>query len=146
VDLPRQIAISMTRDGIATVAWSNALGDAYPLRVASTDATGRFASATQLDSSGAVGDLASSPGGTTLLTWTSFTGQFGDGQGTRILPAVRPAGAVTFGPPETVASSDQIAAGGPHAAFDPRNEQPTAVWPAFLTPATTALNLAARTA
>lgn len=144
VDLPRRIALGMTRDGLATVAWSNAVGDTYPLRVATSDATGRFASATQLDASGAVGDLALSTRGSTLLSWTSFHGQFGSEQATQVLAALRPAGARAFAAPEVVAAADQVGVDGPRAAFDPRNDVPTVVWPARLTPPTNAVHLAVR--
>jgi hypothetical protein len=126
------------------VAWSNAVGDTYPLRVATSDAIGRFSASTELDSAGAVGDLALNAGGSTLLTWTRFQGHYPDEQATQVLAALRPAGTPAFGAPETVATDDHVGVDGPRAAFDPRNDRPAVVWSAGLSSPMNALHLAVR--
>jgi hypothetical protein len=128
VSVPDRIALALTDDGRATVAWANALAGANPVKVATTDRGGRFGASTQLTPSGAVGDLAVSATGATLITWTGFEGGFGDERDTQALAALRPAEGTTFGPPELVGPPEPVAPQTPRAAFDPRTDTPVVVW------------------
>lgn len=125
---PGRVALGVAPDGTATVAWTQAVGKpvTYPVRVATAVAADTFAPFTQLAPSGAVHDLATGPGGTTLVVW----GQIADNpdQAGQIVAAIRPGGAGAFSAAEPVSGTD-----GPSlavAAFDPVTAQPSIVWTA----------------
>ena len=141
---PGRVVLGVAADGTATVAWSQAVGKpaTYPVRVAISAFANAFASFTQLAPSGAVHDIATGPGGTTLVVW----GRLGDNpdQAEQIVAAIRPGGSGTFGAAEAVSGTDapSIAV----AAFDPVTGQPAIVWTARQPGAATGVRLASRPA
>ena len=92
---------------------------------------GGFGPVTTLAVNGAPGSVSAAPDGGTLVTWT--TGTFGyaapPSEQTDAFAALRPAGAATLGPPETL-SSPALEDFAPAAAYDPISGLPLAVWPA----------------
>ncbi len=126
---PGRVALGVAPDGTATVAWSQVAGNpvtTYPVRVATSTPSGVFGPATQLAASGAVHDLATGPGGTTLVVWGSLADN--PDQAEQIVAAIRPGGAAAFGAAELVSEPGEpsIAA----AAFDPVTARPAVVWTA----------------
>jgi hypothetical protein len=126
--IPDRIALALTDDGRATLVWANAFAGANPVKVATTNGGGRFGASTQLAPSGAVGDVAVSATGATLVTWTSFEGVFGGDHDTRVMAAVRSGESTAFGPPEAVGPPMPIAPQTPRAAFVPRTDTAVVVW------------------
>jgi hypothetical protein len=141
---PGRVALGVAPDGTATVAWSQAVGKpaTYPVRVAISAFPNAFTSFTQLAPSGAVHDLATGPGGTTLVVW----GQIADNpdQAEQIVAAIRPGGSGTFGAAEAVSGTDDPSTAV--AAFDPVTGQPSIVWTARSTSAAPGVRLATRPA
>jgi hypothetical protein len=142
--VPGRVALGMSRDGRATLAWSNARGrrfpPTYPVRTASTGRSGGFGRVTQLAENGGVHDLAVASDGSAVVTWSPYDPE-------EELPAplyaqVRPSGAPAFGAVEQVSPPDATVFGS-DVAYDPRTGRPVAVW--ITLGATSELQLAART-
>jgi hypothetical protein len=142
----QRIALALAGDGTATVAWSGMPADAPPtsepapnVRVASTDALGRFVAFAEI-APGVFGDLSVRVDGTTLVTWTAFgppavaQAGLGEGSSRQRLAALRAPGADAFGPAEAMSAPEawgSLSDGyDPDSAFNPRNGEPTVVWPA----------------
>jgi hypothetical protein len=132
--VPGQLALGMSPDGRATIAWSNVRAGfdfpRYPVRVASTGATGGFGPVTQLADNGAAEDMAVGADGTALVAWGSLIPGEDDSGLAPLYAAVRPPNAASFGGPEQI-SSPGVGATGADVAFDPRTGRPTAVWQAI---------------
>ena len=134
--VPHRLAVAMAPDGTATAAWGNVRGSEIdrrlPVRTATAPPSGGFGRISQLADTGLLGSVTTAANGTTLITWTNqalgytFPGpEPGD-----VLAALRPAGALAFGSPETVSSAELEDTGPAAAAFNPRTGQPAVVWPA----------------
>ena len=106
---PGELDLVMASDGTATATWSaytrRQPAATVEVRAATAHPGGRFAAAQAigpgaLASNAHLSDVAASPAGAVVATWTSYAGGFGR---ELVMAAVRPAGAPTFGPPEVVA-------------------------------------------
>jgi hypothetical protein len=115
----RPVALALTGDRDATVAWTGFDGANARVRVASTDPSGRFGAQQDVSPAGrdgVVSDLAAA-GGTRLVVWDN--GSFDANQ---VFAAVAPAGAA-FGAAEAVSAAQEARAG--RAVLTPA---PTVVW------------------
>lgn len=137
-----RVALGVAPDGTATVAWSQAVGKpvTYPVRVATAVFANAFPPFTQLAPSGAVHDLATGPGGTTLVVW----GPIADNpdQAEQIVAAIRPSEPRIFGAAGAVSGADELSLAV--AAFDPVSGQPSIVWTARKAGAAQGVRLATR--
>lgn len=122
----------------AFVAWTG--HDAtWRVRVATTDASGRFAAAQTVSpaTGGAVlGDIAALPDGTAAITWSGLDGE---NLVRDVSAAVRRSGG-TFGPPELVSDG---ALRQSSIALDPTTGRPTVTWPQRLGPVTSVASITA---
>ena len=103
----RPVALALTGDRDATVAWTGFDGANARVRVAATDASARFIAPQDVSPAGrdgVVSDLAAA-GGTRLVVWDN--GSFDANQ---VFAAVAPAGAA-FGPAEAVSAAQEARAG-----------------------------------
>jgi hypothetical protein len=128
-----RLALAVAPDGTATAAWSPpGRGPLrYPVLTATAPAGRPFAAPVRLDASGAVGDVAVSPAGATLVVWARIPQENVADETDRIVAALRPAGASAFGPAEEVTAED-VGSGelalSPSAAFDPVTGDAAIVW------------------
>jgi hypothetical protein len=136
------VVLAVAADGRATAAWSGVRRSAptdltFPVMSATSDATGRFAPATEIAPDGVVGGLAVRADGAAIATWirTLSVGPT-TGQATA---AVRPGGATTFGAAEAIADPD--VASPPTAAFDPVSGGAVVAWAARPTGVDTSMGL-----
>jgi len=124
-----RIALAMSTEGRATLAWSNARGRTfpltYPVRTASTGRTGGFRPVAQLADNGGVRDVAVAADGSTLVAWSPYDPE--EERPTPLYARVRPAGAAAFGAAELVSPPDGSTIGS-DVAYSPRTGRPTAVW------------------
>ena len=127
--VPGHLAAVMTRDGTATLAWTNVVGDSFPLRTATAAPGARFGQTAQLSPNGVVGGLAVDRGAT-LLTWTDAQPDVAEPPPRDVFAALRPAGAAAFGAPERVSTAAFDDFDPAAAAFDPQAGRPTVLWPA----------------
>ena len=122
----------------ALVAWTGHDG-AWRVRVASTDASGRFGGGQSVSPAGSgavLGDLAALPDGTAAVAWSGLDGEH---LVKDVVAAVRPAGG-TFGQPEQVSDG---ALRQPSIALDPTTRRPTVTWPQRLGPVTSVATITA---
>ncbi|HYM57553.1 MAG TPA: hypothetical protein VES79_06270 [Solirubrobacteraceae bacterium] len=108
----------------AVVAWTGYDGSTNRVRVAETDAAGRFGGPLDVSPPGTdavLSDLAAGAGGQRLAVWTATSAT----QRRQVQAAFAAPGA-TFGPPELVSANEEADTGG--AAFDPRTAVPTVLW------------------
>jgi hypothetical protein len=133
----------MSRDGRATLAWSNARGRTfpftYPVRTARTGRTGGFGPVTQLAENGGVEDLAVASDGSVVVTWSPYDDE--EQLPTPLYAQIRPPGAAAFGAAELISPPDATVIGS-DVAYDPRTARPVAIW--IPLGATAELQLAAR--
>jgi hypothetical protein len=122
------VSAAIDPDGTATVAWSGvAAGElAYPVRVATARAAGRFGDTAQLAPNGAARGVVTAHDGTTTVLWGVLTDPEAE-QLDRILASRRPAVAGDFAPPEAV-SPPEPAVNNASIALDPRTGHPSALW------------------
>jgi len=137
---PHELAVGISPDGTATVAWSTPVNaaDDHEVRVATAFGGGRFAPATALGP-GLGPDVAVRRDGVVLVAWRApigptFSAAGGAAPGQQILAAVRSSLAVGFGPAEAVspvqASGGLGLAGEPQAVFARRTGRAIVLWPA----------------
>ena len=127
---PGRVAIGVAPNGVATVAWSQAVGtpvSTFPVRVATSSAAGVFGPSTDLAALGAVQDVAVNSQGTALVVWGGIT-LADPQQAVQVMASIRPGGSSSFGAAETVSAADQPSIAD--AAFDPVTGQPVVVWTA----------------
>jgi hypothetical protein len=132
--VPGRVALGMSPDGRATVAWSNVRGDfaapRYPVRAASTGPTGGFGPVTQLADNGAAQDVAAGADGTALVAWGSLIPGEDESGFAPLFATIRAPSSAGFGAPEQI-SPPAAGVAGADVAFDRRTGRPTAVWQAF---------------
>jgi hypothetical protein len=124
------VQVAITAAGVATAAWTQVLGkpvSGYPVRVATTGATGRFGAAATLAPLGAVDDLSLAADGTALLVFGRITTADPD-QAAQVMAAVRATGAPSFGAVEAVSDADQPSVAD--GTFDPATGNVVVVWTA----------------
>lgn len=132
---PGEVGAGIAADGTATVAWSSVVRATQPVNQAdvriATARPGRNFGTSQVIATGAtnnVEDLAVSPRGSALVTWTAY----GTGRGVSVMAAFRPAGTAAFGPPEVVTTFAQswfnAIDPAPAAAIDDATETPAVAW------------------
>ena len=124
------VQVAITAAGVATAAWTQVLGkpvSGYPVRVATTGATGRFGAAATLAPLGAVDDLSLAADGTALLVFGRITTADPD-QAAQVMAAVRAPGAPSFGAVEAVSDADQPSVAD--GTFDPATGNAVVVWTA----------------
>lgn len=122
----------------AVVAWTGH-DSAWRVRVASTDASGRFGAGQTVSpaTGGAVlGDVAALPDGTAAVAWSGLDGE---NLVRDVSAAVRPAGGA-FGAPELVSDG---ALRQPSIALDPTTRRPTVTWAQRLGSATSVASITA---
>lgn len=119
-------------DAEATVAWTAVEADAqgnerYSVQSATTDAARRFGAPNRIATDGGVEDVVVDSAGSALVAWDAVSrneqGELRADPG--LFAAVRPAGATTFGPAETV--SDERASFA-RFALNPLDDRPTLIW------------------
>ena len=148
---PGRVALGMSSDGRATLAWSNAKDRpfSYPVRTASTGRTGGFGGVTQLAENGGVHDLAVASDGSVVITWSPHDPEQ-ELEPPPLPPAelpaplyaqVRPSGGAAFGAAELISPPDATVHVA-DVAYDPRTARPVAVW--LPSGASTEIQLAAR--
>jgi hypothetical protein len=123
-------AAAIGPDGTATVAWSGIAGArfpfTYPVHTATAGSSLRFGAPQELAASGALGDVAVSRDGVTLVTWATLP-EPGDNQTTdQVFAALRDSDQGAFGAPEAVSPAERAVL--PRAAFDPATGRPAVVW------------------
>ncbi len=120
------------------VAWTGNDG-AWRVRVAQTDASGRFGvpqTVSPAQSDAALGDLAALPDGTAVVTWAGLDSEYLVHD---VAAAVRPRGGI-FGLPEPVSAA---ALRAPVTALDPTTDRPTVAWAERLGPVTSTATITA---
>lgn len=127
--VPGRLAAAMTRDGTATLAWTNVVGDTFPLRTATARPGARFGVATEISPNGIVGGLALDHGAT-LLSWIDAETDLEPAAPRDVFAALRPAAAAAFGAPERVSTTAFQDFAPAVSAFDPQGRRPTVLWPA----------------
>jgi hypothetical protein len=146
---PDEVALAVAPDGTATAAWRRPVdpaGGPLALMSATAGPDGRFGAPAEIwRGFGFVGNLAARADGASLLAWIELLGAE-----QRVLAALRPPAAQSFGVPEAVSpiqsASSQYAGTAPVSAFEPRTGRPLVAWPAARTgvPNSAALWLSAR--
>jgi hypothetical protein len=131
IDRPAgHVRLVVGNDGSAVVGWSSIVRTApgtfaYPARVASADARGRFSAAAELSSSAALEDLAIGPDGGVLAVLSTLPhGNYQEGE--QVVAALRPVGAAQFSALEPVSPVERALEA--RGAFDPTTGRPTVVW------------------
>lgn len=136
--LPRLGPVLALAGTNAFVAWTG--HDAtWRVRVATTDASGRFTAAQTVSpaTGGSVlGDMAALPDGTAAITWSGLDGEH---LVRDVSASVRPAGGA-FGAPELVSDG---ALRQSSIALDPTTRRPTVTWPQRLGPVTSVASITA---
>jgi hypothetical protein len=141
--VPGRLAAVMTRDGTATLAWTNVVGDRFPLRTATAPPGRRFGPTAEPSPNGVVGGLAADRGAA-LLSWTDAEPDIAEPPPRDVFAALRPAGAAAFGAPERVSTAALDDSDPAVPAFDPRGSRPTVLWPAGSDRPRTRLQLSSR--
>jgi hypothetical protein len=128
-----RLAAAALPDGTFGLAWSAVTASAghlvHPVRVALGSRDGRFAAASTIAPSGAVGSVAGASDGRLLVTW-STTPDYANPSpvpATQAMSALRAEGAGPFGAPEPLAAPD--VASPPLATFLP-DGRAIAIWAA----------------
>jgi hypothetical protein len=122
---PEALRLVALRGGGAAAAWTSWSKNGSSVQTMIAGAGGAFGPVRRLDADGALDDLAATPAGDLLVSWTRPSSALpprGDGSALRVMVAVRPAGG-GFGPAEAVSPP-----GGSGSALTADAGRATAAW------------------
>jgi hypothetical protein len=123
------VSAAIGRDGTATVAWSGirrSTRGTYPVRVATTDASGRFGAPAELASNGVARGVVTAADGATTVLWGPLTDPEAESVDA-IVASRRAPGAAAFAAPEPL-TLGELAVNDAALALDPRTQRPAALW------------------